>query len=241
MGQAVQNVDSDLVIIERNVSRVVSTDASIRRDGKILDEKGRTVSDETGAEKLYRHIFEASQFEPEGAYEINVVSRDEAGNEMESREENGKVVFYVDRTPPTIAVDGIDPKGVNADKATLTVKATDLLTGIDSIKAEVDGTEVNLSETEDDGIWTFTVDEGIRQPIKVTAQDKAGNEAVFEDSISVSASAVRLWFDRIGKFFLGGAAGAAALGGGWFLLGKRRKDDDEEKAGENAGNEADNA
>ena len=232
MGKAVKHVDTDLVITEMNVSKIVDSKDLIQRDGQTISEHGRMTGNETGAEKVYTHTFDKASFEPEGAYEINVISKDEAGNEMESKQENGKVLFYVDRTEPSLTVSGIDPKGIKSEEARLTVKTSDLLTGISEVKATVDGREAVLSEA-DDGTLILKVGQGLRQNIKVTSTDKAGNEAVFEDSLSVSPSSFKLWFDRIGKFFAGGAGALALLGGGtWFVLGKKKKknkDDEEEE------------
>lgn len=226
-GKAVQNVDSDLIITERNVSKVTDTNRVIYRDGQTVGNNSETTKNEEGlAEKVYRHKFPAGDFETEGAYEINVISKDEVGNEMESKEENGKVLFWVDRTEPSITVEGIDPKGIKASSAILSVKASDLLTGIDSIAATVDGNAASLTETDQDGVWTLNLSEGLRQSVKIMAKDKAGNEAVFEDKVSVSENAFKLWFDRLGKFVLGGAA-ALLAGGAFLILAKKRDDDDD--------------
>ena len=233
MGKAVKEVGGDLVITEKNLSRVTKTENRISRDGSSVDGSVKTSESGEKGDYTYRHIFEKGSFDEEGAYEINVISKDEDGNEMESREENGKILFYVDRTEPTLTVEGIDPKGIKGSQATITVKAGDLLTGISDVKATVDGNEVNLTEGEDS--MSFTVGEGMQQDVRVTATDNAGNEAVYEDSVSVSESAAKLWLNRFGKYLLGGTGALALLGGGAFLIGKRRKDDDDEEEEEPSG------
>ncbi len=225
-GRAVQNVTSDLIITEHNVSRVTESKVMLYKDGK-AGEGGTTSANEGGAEKIYTHTYSRGLFEEEGAYEINVISKDEAGNEMESKEENGKVFFYVDRTKPNITVEGIDPKGIKAESAALTVRASDLLSGVDTVEATVDGQPVKLAETDNDGEWALTLGEGLRQSVRIRSTDNAGNEAVYEDSVSVSANAFKLWFDRIGKFLIGGLLLLGLLGG-LFFFAKRREDDDEE-------------
>lgn len=227
-GKAVQNVTSDLVITERNVSRVTDSKVMLYRDGK-SETGGTTAANEGSAEKVYTHTYTRNLFEEEGAYEINVISKDEVGNEMESREENGKVFFYVDRTQPGITVDGIDPKGIKSDKAVLNVKVSDLLSGVDSVNATVDGQPVHLGDTDNDGEWTLTLGEGLRQSVRIVSKDNAGNKAVYEDTVSVSANAFKLWFDRIGKFLLGGLVLLGLLGGLFFIIAKRRRDDDDEE------------
>lgn len=228
-GKAVQNVTADLVVTEHNVSKVTESKVNVYRDGKLAS-TGTTTANEGASENVYAHTYKSDLFEEEGAYEINVISKDEVGNEMDSEAENGKVFFYVDRNPPNITVDGIDPKGIKADKTTLTVKATDLLSGIESVGATVDGQPVALTETGNDGEWTLSLGEGLRQSVRIVSKDRAGNEGVFEDKVSVSANAFKLWFDRIGKFLLGGLLLLGVLGGlFFFLIAKRRKNDDEEE------------
>lgn len=229
MGMALQNIDEDLVITERNVSELSESENRIYRDGKTVESSA--VTDRAGTEDgyyVYKHIFGKENFQEEGAYEINVISSDTDGNEMESKEENGQIRFFVDRTAPNLTVSGIDEKGNRGDHADLTIKADDLLTGVEKTAATVNGEPAPLKENED-GTYTLTVNEGMHQEIHVTSTDGAGNKADFEGSISVSDSPVKLWIDRLGKFVLGGAAGLGALAGGAFLIaGKRKKDEDEE-------------
>lgn len=223
-GKGVQNVEKDLVITEKNVSKVVESESKIFKDNKALNSKAKTSANEDAAEKVYRHVFAASEFSDEGAYEINVISKDAAGNEMESKAENGPVIFYVDRTAPSLLLAGIDPKGNNASSITVTVNASDLLTGVKQVTAKIDG-ETPAVKEESDGTWSFTVNEGLRQKIEVTAVDGAGNKAETSEVASVSTSKLSLFLDRF-KFVI---LGIFALIAGIiiFLLAKRRKDEKE--------------
>lgn len=223
-GKAVQNVESDLVITERNVSRVTESDPVIYKD-EMAAGKGKTSADEAGAEKVYRHVFAAADFAEEGAYEINVRSKDEVGNEMESREENGLVKFFVDRTAPTITLSGIDPKGNQAESITVDIKAADTLTGVSEVKATIDGEPVTVNEQSDGDIF-IKVGEGLRQKVVVTATDGAGNKAETDAVASVSTNKALLFLNRFGLII--GAVAAALTGLLIWLLARRRKDDDEE-------------
>lgn len=226
MGHAVQNVDKDLVVTEKNVSKVISSDAVIYKDGKEAATKGKTEANEGSAEKVYRHIFDASNFTEEGAYEINVSSKDEAGNEMESKTENGAVKFYVDRTEPNLSLSGIDPKGNQAESIDVKVITSDTLTGISDVTATVDGEQVMVRKNEETEELYITLDEGLRQEVKVSSTDGAGNTAEITETASVSASAFKLFMNRFG--ILIGAVLAAILAGLIFFIAKRRKNDDEE-------------
>ena len=226
-GKAVQNVSGDLVITEKNVSKVTASDPAIYRDGKAIDAKGKTDATEGGAENVYRHVYASSNFEQEGAYEINVTSKDEAGNEMESKEENGPVKFFVDRTEPSLMLAGIDPKGNKAESITVNIKTDDLLTGVKEVKAYVNGEEVYVNESED-GTRTFEIGTGMRQSVKVTSTDGAGNTAEVTDTASVSTNTVSLIFNRFGIIIGAAAAAIAALL--IFLFFKRRKKKEENAA-----------
>lgn len=224
-GKGVQNVEKDLVITEKNVSKVIKSDSKIFKDNKALSSKAKTTAKEDGAEKIYKHVFAATEFAEEGAYELNVISKDEAGNEMESKAENGPVIFYVDRTEPSLMLAGIDPKGNNASSITVTITASDLLTGVKEVTAKVNG-ETPAVKEEGEGVWSFTVGEGMRQNIEVTAVDGAGNKAVVTETASVSTSKLSLFLDRFKFIILGLVALLAGLL--IFLLAKRRKKNEEE-------------
>lgn len=224
-GKAVQNVENDLVITERNVSLVTESDAQIYRDGNLQDTKGKTSADEAGPEKTYRHTFAKASFEDEGAYEINVRSKDEVGNEMESKVENGLVKFFVDRTEPTITLSGIDPKGNQAESITVEIRAADTLTGITDVKATIDGEPAGINE-QPGGDLSIEVGEGLRQTIAVTAVDGAGNEAKITESASVSTSAALLFLSRFWYVIAGLAA--ALLGILIFLIARRKKQKEED-------------
>lgn len=225
--KAVQNVDTDLVITEKNVSKVKKSDMLVSLDGKTSAAEARTDSNETGAEKTYKHIFAKSNFDNEGAYEINVVSKDEAGNEMESKDDAGKIRFYVDRTPPSISISGIDPKGNVGETVSLTVNVNETLTGVESLTATVNDEERDLTRN-DDGTYTLTVGEGMRQKIYISATDKAGNSGTAEDTISVSTSSTSLFLNRYG-IVLGIIALLAIIGCIVLilLLRSRNRDDDD--------------
>lgn len=229
-GKAMQSQSSDIVIKEHNVSKLKKSDKIVTRDGKKIESDAKTTEKPGKKENVYTHTFSASNFSEEGKYEINVSSEDEAGNAMESKEENGPVVFYVDRTAPTVIISGIDPKGNKGESATLTINASDLLTGVKTLSATVDGEAKTLSENED-GTHTLTLGSGLRQDIKITATDGAGNTATAKDRASVSTNALSLFLDRFIWPVLG-ATLAAVAGLFFFLFGKKKKKEDDEEGGE---------
>ena len=228
IGKAVKSTDSDLVITEKNVSKLEDTELNIYRDGKLIDGNTETSADEDSAVKVYRHIFKSSNFSDEGSYEIDVLSKDEAGNEMESKVENGPVRFFVDRTPPTLSLSGIDPKGNQAESINVTIRVKDLLTGVSEVHAYIDDEEVMTKETADGELF-FTVSKGLRQELRVTAIDGAGNESEIKDMASVSTSRISLFMNRFR--FIAGILAFAILGLCIFLIlvkRKRKKEEEEQ-------------
>lgn len=227
-GKAMKTLDTDLLITEKNVSKVIKSDAKILRDGKELEAKGKTTKKEEDAEKTYKHTFSKEDFTEEGAYEITVISKDEAGNEMESKEENGAVKFFVDRTAPTVTLSGIDPKGNKGEEITVNISTNDLLTGVKEVKAYVDGTEVEVTKNEADSSIFFKVGKGMRQEVKVTSEDGAGNIGEVIEEASVSPSSLSLFLNRFWALLAGIGTGLLALIGILLALLKRRKKEDEE-------------
>ena len=221
MGQAMQNQNADVSIMEHNVSKLEKSQRTVFRDGKNIEALAKTDEKLGDKENVYTHTFDKSNFSEEGKYELNIVSKDEAGNEMESKEENGAVVFYVDRTAPSISVSGIDPKGNKGDSATLSISITDLLTGVKSVSASVDGADASLTENEDK-TYSLTLGSGLRQEVEITAEDAAGNVQTFSETASVSANALSLFLNRFIWPVLGGIL-AALTGLFLFLFGKKRR------------------
>lgn len=221
MGAAMQNMDQDIVIKEHNVSKLDKSDKLVYRDGKKIESDAKTSEKLGDKENVYTHTFDKSNFAEEGAYEANVVSKDTAKNEMESKDENGPIKFFVDRTAPTITLNGIDPKGNKAKSITVTANIQDTLTGVKEVHAYVGGQEVHVDMPED-GPATFTVGEGLKQSVKVTAVDGAGNTAEAKETASVSSNAASLFLNRFLWPVLA-AIGSGLLGIILFLLGKKRK------------------
>lgn len=228
MGKALKDMDQDIVIKEHNVSKLEDSDKIVTRDGKKIEGETKTSEKLGDKENVYTHTFMKSNFTEEGAYEINVVSKDEAKNEMESKDENGPIKFFVDRTAPTVTLSGIDPKGNKGEEITVNIDTSDLLTGVKEVKAYVNGSEVAVTANEEDKTMFFKVGSGMRQEVKVTAEDGAGNIGEATETASVSSSSLSLFLNRFGILLAGIGAALLALLGILFALFKRKKKDEEE-------------
>lgn len=151
-------------------------------------------------------------------YEINVLSKDTAGNRMESKKENGVVKFTVDRTAPALSVTGFE-KINKADSVTLKIHTSDSLSK-PTIAISVDGKDVLPDKTEEG--YEVTLKKGTNQDVKVTVTDQAGNSKSFDESISVVPNGF-LYFILKYKAFLIVAAILLITVGGFFFQKKRKK------------------
>lgn len=185
-GRYVKEVGKDLVITERNISGISEATNEIKHDGDIVEGTVMTsFQGRSAGYNQYEHIFASENFHEEGVYQINVLSKDKAGNKMESQEDAGAVKFYVDRTAPVISTTGMDEAYVNGNRLTITASASDNLSEAE-MRVTVDKEEVPCNEK--DGVISFELDEGLSQEVCITAEDAAGNEESFSSEISVTTN-----------------------------------------------------
>lgn len=182
-GKHVKEVTDNLLISEYNVSKLKKCETEIRRDGDVINEDAKTT--EVGKKdgyRVYNHLYSSDNFDEEGVYEVNVLSKDTAGNSMESKKENGIVKFTVDRTAPTLNVSGFE-KINKADSVTLNISTSDSLSSKSTISATVDGRDVTPEKT--DTGYTLLLSKGTNQHVSITVTDQAGNSKEFSETISV--------------------------------------------------------
>lgn len=226
-GKYVQMVEKDLVVREKNISQLESSTNEIKLDGQTVSGDVTTsFAGRAGGYNNYDHIYSPSCFEAEGVYQINVLSKDKAGNEMESQEDAGIVKFYVDRTAPVINVDGLNEKYVNAETLSISLASSDNLAPV-KLTAKVNDQDVDLTIGED-GEASFTLQEGFNQKVILTATDAAGNSEVFEKTVSVTPNTF-LYFVAKNKVALGiGVAVLAALL--LIVIASRKKKEPDQEA-----------
>lgn len=226
-GKSVKNVNRALVVSEYNVSKLSSTEGEVRRDGTKVDGAEVNTAEQAGKNgyRLYRHSFDEENFDAEGVYEINVVSKDTAGNSMESKKENGKVKFTVDRTAPSISVSGYE-KINKADSITLNVSVSDNLSA-PALASTVDGKSVSMTKSSDGLSYSLTLDEGSRQKVNIVATDAAGNTESFSEEISVIPNGFLYFITKYKLLLVGAAAAAAALAGVFIVISKKKGDSED--------------
>ena len=196
-------------------------------DGKVLE--GTTKSILTGTKDGYNetsHVFDKTNFEKEGVYELNVISRDSAGNSMESKVENGEVKFILDRTSPSIVFTNADNL-VNAESHEVGISVSDNMSPEIETSIYLNGEKVNLSQI--DGKYTVKLGEGESQEIKVEAKDLAGNTTTDTVMVSVIANKAVYTTKKFSVPLIIGGIGVLGLAGFIFLFISRRKKEDEEE------------
>lgn len=194
--------DSPVVIVATNPSKIKSYEAKIIHDAQTTEAKGVTTSqkdDDT------TYTISANNFDADGTYRVNLITKDEAGNVSESRDTDD-FWFTIDTVPPNITYSGIEAGETYKEEAhRFNVSATDSVS--DNVKIEVtaDGSKL---EVDENGV--VTVRGGYDQKIVITATDEAGNNATQEiDKVSVSTSKLAAVHTHKGLFI----AIAVALAG----------------------------
>lgn len=202
-GKAVKEVKEDLIVTEKNVSELRSTKNELIRDGIKFekDNKKTQKAGTSGKYNVYTHKYTPDEFEKEGVYELNVISSDAAGNQMESQSEAGKLKFTVDKTKPNIRVyQGFRETLVNAEKQIIRVEVKDNLSKT-SFKVYVNDAEIEPVEISENN-FEAAIGKGARQKVKLVAEDAAGNKSVTEKTISIVPNKVKYFFLKYFKLML---------------------------------------
>lgn len=245
--QYVQAVTRNVVITEYNPDRLVegSLELEITKDGTPLKNPEYSVtpvinsSAPIGSSGWYQYEYEieASNFSKDGVYRITVASEDEAGNEPEtSNYEELDAIFRVDSVAPEFtSIKGLEKAVVNAERQNVSFDVFDAI-GLDKITVYVDGKKVkSIDEFEDLSSCSdnFTINSGLKQDVRLVAEDRAGNITdtsseefqpayEFNDTITVSTNIFVRWFANT-WLFVGSLAAMAAAAAGIIAFLKRRK------------------
>lgn len=218
-----KSMDKNIEIEEINVSKISSYKAEIRQDGELIPD-AQVHSNKSGNHTFYS--IDKSNFDEDGIYTVNLVTKDKAGNTSESKKaKNGKIKFAIDNAAPTINYSGLESGELVKKKvAKLSVSANDT-TSKTNISVTVNGKDVPVKDGE------ITLHEGYNQTVIITATDKAGNTATKKlRSISVSDS---LFADLFANNVLMGTciASVIVIAGGIVLFVRKKK----QKASKNEG------
>lgn len=235
------NAVNDLVITETNVNALSNIRITVSRDGNLVELKeGEAFSIKaSGSETAWRqyvYTINASAFEEEGHYVVEIYSEDEAKNKTTNTSQKQTIEFTVDKTSPVISISSLESGGrYQEDAHAFTVNVDDNMC-LSKVVIEINGEVYATYEGEELSAFKGAIPvtlEGMSgyQNVKVTAYDAAGNTPteVTVDRIAVSANRLVLFYLNKPLFYGTLIGILAVLAIIFFIIAKRRKKDDEEE------------
>ncbi len=247
--QHIKSVTDDLKITEINPDSITSGTVTITRNGKVIDSGDiAAVLQRSGSASggWYEYLYTISKdlFKEDGMYKIVVSSKDAAGNEPTSEnDEEFEIVFWVDDTPADIAgIQGLEEAIINAENHTVKFTVRDNI-GLKSVTVYCDDKEIakfgeNDFTAGDLVDAQFTISEASSaQHIRIVAEDLSGNvldtdgtiegsantTVSFERDVTVSTNFFVRWFANKPLFFGSIAVIVAAGVGIYFIVAKKHK------------------
>ena len=193
----------------------------------------REEEESTEGWRKYRYDILASNFDEDGVYELQVSSRDAAGNEQNNQLKDMPITFAVDRTAPSVVVTGIEDGGSYSESSVpYAVSVTDnLATG--PVTVYVDGdpvAEYTAEEVREAGgrLELALAASTDYQEVWAQAADAAGNTQI-SSHVSALVSTNRWTLFYRNRVLFGGtvAATAAAIGLIIFLLIRKNRKKEE--------------
>ena len=243
----VYTVDEDLVIYEVNTNNLMSQIVTLNGT-ELVEGTDYTVSSSggNGSWMRYRYTLNKELFENEGEYVIVASSTDSAQNEAFSDVKNTAISFVVDRTAPIVTVTGLaSDSNYQTERQKITLMPTDdggilnslLVRLVDDDGTELkelynlSGEELRINLEENNGEVVLYLDEGLNQSVQIICSDGCvnaeGNPNTLDityDNISVSASAVAIFFANDMVMYIGiGIAAVSVVAVGGVVLYRRRK------------------
>ena len=181
------SVPEDIELTEINPNELKTIEISYSLDGKVVKLKEGTDytvsrSGEEGQWKRYSYKINASCFEAEGSYVINIYSEDEANNVTTNKTKAKTMEFTVDKTAPTMVVTNLEDGGhytEDTHEFTLNVKDNILLA---HVELYMDGELVHTYEGDElitaNGELHITINGSKhQQTVELVSYDKAGNSS----------------------------------------------------------------
>lgn len=247
--QHIKSVTSDLKITEINPDSITNGTVTITRNGKVIDSGDIAPALQRSASASggwYEYLYTISKdlFKEDGMYKIVVSSKDAAGNEPNSENDDDfEIVFWVDDTPAEISgIQGLEEAIVNAENHTVKFTVRDNI-GLKSVTVYCDDKEIAKFGEKDFTAGDlvdaeFTISEASSaQHIRIVAEDLSGNVLdtdgsiegsvntgiTFERDVTVSTNFFVRWFANKPLFFGSIAVIVAAGVGIYFIVAKKHK------------------
>jgi len=175
---------SNIVIHEVNVNSVSSQlTLTYNRDISTLEkDKDYSVEENNdNGRKNYTYTINADKFSKNGEYVLMIQSKDEANNNMTSRDNKNKkcnISFVIDNEPPTCQfIDLESDKIYKTDSKNVNFVVEDNI-DIKDLKLKLNNEEVKLSQNNDDNkSYSFTISSSNeKQSVNLVCIDSAGNK-----------------------------------------------------------------
>ena len=238
-------VTGDLKITEINPDSLSDGSVTITHNGKVIKNDVKAVLQKSGSASggWYEYLYTISKdkFTEDGLYTIVINSKDAAGNEPSSQNDNtAEIKFWVDDTKSELSgITGLEEAIINGEKQDVTFSISDNI-GLKSVVVYCDGKVIATFGENDftagnlkDAV--FTIDEASSaQHIRIVAEDQSGNvfdtdeddTLTFEHDVTVSTNFFVRWFANKPLFF-GSIAAIVIIGAGiWFAVAKKKKNED---------------
>ena len=236
-----QSIEGDLYVSAFNADPLVEdmVKLEITCDGAMVENQNSqadvAAALQTGGSGWYEYEFDLAlaDFQKDGCYAISISDKDEAGNTQTNSDD--PISFYKDSTIPVLdSVIGLEESIVDAEELNIQYVVSDAI-ALGNVAIYVNDTMIDkVSEfeniTEYEG--SFTISTGVRQKVRIVAEDKAGNVLDtmdetfapaygFSDEITVSTSALARWYANTGLFW-GSIAATGGVSGGTIAFGVRK-------------------
>ncbi len=194
----------DIKITEINVDELKEVKITCSHNGEIytLVEGEDYVIEKEGGQNdwnTYSYIIRNECFEADGYYVITLSSTDVAGNKSDNRIKGTEIAFVIDRTVPSVVVEGLEAGVVyRQETQKVTIDAKDNIM-LKELQVYLGGNRIQSYDKEmlesNNGVVTFEIGQ-MQKPeaVKVIATDEAGN--VFELNYENILVSTDVWIIR---------------------------------------------
>jgi hypothetical protein len=225
----VQNVTANIVVDEINVDPL--HEYTVEMNSRALAEGADynvSIVNDSGTWSRYRYSIQSMLFSDENQYNVVISSTDKAGTKAYSDLKQAEIRFVVDRTAPTVEKSGIDnnaryqvesqlvtliPRDEGGKLRSLSVQLVDSGNNTISRLINLEGDALLDALSENSGLVTFELSEGLNQNVSIVCIDEAGNE--YNETyrnITVSTSWWILFYANT-PLFVGSIVGVTAVTG----------------------------
>ena len=217
-------------------SKFTVSNGSLTTEVALVEGENYEKNSRIGAGGWYENTYTLNNdlFAEDGSYSVNLLTYDRAGNSnTNTKEEDGRMQFVVDRTDPVISSNAKTDQRINASDYVLEFNITETNLAEETLAVKINGEPVSTENLIAVGgnTYQYQLTDGLNQTVEIYAKDKAGNESgVYRiDSLTISTNVIVLWYANTPLFWgsIGGVAALTALIA-WLIVAKKRKQEKQE-------------